>query len=149
MLSGLFAFMERMAILIANIDDYLDRVLPLLAELAEQDRPDWTAQQAVEMCRTGQWLLIVADDDTGFGMCSVRSSMFSGKSQLVIEAVVMPPGSKGTDYYDGFWDLLARRLMCDEIVMESRRRGWERKGWLPGWTSYSRPVREVDYAVVS
>ena len=149
MLSGLFAFLERMAILIANIDDYLDRVLPLLSELVEQDRPEWTAQQAVDMCRTGQWLLVVADDDIGFSMCSVRSSMFSGKSQLVIEAVVMPLGTKGTDYYDGFWDLLARRLMCGEIVMESRRRGWERKGWTPGWINYSRPVREVGNALVS
>lgn len=134
-----------MGLLIANIDSCLERVLPLLSSLVEQDRPEWTAEQAVQMCRQGQWLLVVADDDAGFAMCSVRSSLFSGRNQLVIEAVCMPPGSRGTDHYSSFWDLLAKQLMCDEIVMQSRRRGWERKGWQPGWISYHRPVQEFNY----
>lgn len=132
-----------MGLVIANINECADKVLPLLQQLVDQDRPEWTTEQAVAMCRNGQWLLVVANDDAGFAMCSVQQSVFSGRKQLMIEAVVMPPGSRGTDYYDSFWDLLAKRLQCDEIVMQSRRKGWERKGWTPGWTNYSRPVRGV------
>jgi len=121
---------------VANIDMHLDRVVPALTDLVLADRPEWSVEQAIEQCRRGEWLFIV--DVTGFAMCSVCRSRFTGKRQLVIEVVCMQSGC--TDLYAGFWDMLARRLGCDALVMQSRRRGWERKGWTPGWTSYSRQV---------
>lgn len=128
---------------ISNIDLYLDMIIPQLTDLVLADKPEWTVAQAIERCRSGAWLLLTADDDQGFGLCSIRASEYTNENHLVIEAVCMPPGSKGTDHYQQVWDFLARNLGCSKIVMQSKRRGWERKGWTPGWISYSRDVQEV------
>lgn len=137
-----------MMLRVANIEDQMDMVLPLLADLCRQDRPDWSIADAIRLCKSGEWLLIVADEP-GFAMVSVETGRFSLQRRLSIEAVCHPNSQLTIDDYDSFWDVLARNLECDEIVMQSKRRGWERKGWTPGWINYSRKVREVHHAVVS
>lgn len=132
-----------MALLLGKIDEHGDRISGPLSELVVDCRPDWSVEQAIELCRTGAWILLVADDDPGFAMFSVQESKYSGVRQLVIHAVCMPEGSKGTAYYDQFWDLMAGNLGCAEIVMESNRRGWERRGWDLRWIRYSRQVKGV------
>lgn len=127
---------------IAEIDDHLDMVLPLLAALCKRDNPDWTVDDALEACRAGKWLLVVGEEP-GFAMFSVRSHRFTGVQQLFVEVMCHPNSDHTIEYFQEFLDVLARRLHCEEIHMASKRRGFERKGWTGGWINYSRPVREV------
>lgn len=133
-----------MKLRIANIDDHMDMVLPLLSELCMRDNPDWTVSDAIEACRTGQWLLVVVEEP-GFAMFSVNTHRFSGIQQLFVEVMCHPNSDHTINYFQGFLDVLARELGCEEICMSSKRRGFERKGWTGGWINYSRPVAEVRY----
>ncbi|MGL4678617.1 MAG: hypothetical protein ACRCWC_04455 [Plesiomonas shigelloides] len=137
-----------MQLRVANIDDHLDMVLPLLAELCRRDQPDWTVDDALNACRTGRWLLVVGDEP-GFAMFSLRQHRFAQHSQLCVEVMCHPHSEQTVSDYQPFMDVLARNLGCEEICMTSKRRGWERKGWTGGWIHYSRPVQEVTHAVVS
>lgn len=73
-----------MKLRLSNIEDHLDAVLPLLADLCKRDSPSWSVYDAVERCRGGAWLLVTADEP-GFAMVSVDQGW-----RLVIEVVCHP-----------------------------------------------------------
>ena len=118
-------------------------VVPLLEGLVERSRPDWTVANAVQNCVAGKWTLLVDDDGPSFVMVSVAESEYSRRRKLIVEACCHPNTDLGIEDFYPLLDMLARNMGCCEIVMESRRRGWERRGWKPEWISYSRPVQEV------
>jgi hypothetical protein len=127
----------------SNIDDHLADIVPLLTELVHSDSPAWTVEQAVGFCRSGEWLLLTDTEDTGFCMVSVEQCRFSGQRLLRIEAFCHPGRVRDIAHYQQFLDVLARRLRCGRIVMEAKRRGWERLGWRPEFITYTRPVRDT------
>lgn len=130
---------------LSSIDDHMDMVLPLLSDLHKGCRPSWSIDDALQACRRGEWMLFVEHGLPGFAMVSVATHRFRGHRMLCLEAGYMPNNTKGAAQYDEFWDALARKLGCSEIVMESKRRGFERRGWTGGWIQYSRPVKEADH----
>lgn len=130
-----------MALFLAEIDAALPKIEPLLLALIDRDRTGWTVDDVVEYCRSGKWLLMMADDDAGFCLFSV-----DGNKRLRIEAMCHPNGERTVSDYLPFMQIMARNMGCDEIVMESKRRGWERLGWVPGFTTYTMRVQEVSDA---
>ena len=121
-----------MKLRVANIDDHLDMVLPLLSELCKRDNPDWVVEDAVESCRIGHWMLVIGEEP-GFAMFSLRQHRFTQEQILFVEVMCHPNSDKKIEYFQPFMDVLAHNMNCDLIQMASRRRGWEKLGWQGGW----------------
>lgn len=135
-----------MQVQIADVDDHLNMLVPFLADLVAEVQPEWSVEQALDMCRTGQWGLVVDSDhpQSGFAMYSIQQSRFDYKNRLHIEAVAVQDGMTTADY-EGLWDLIANEANCIEIVMQSKRQGWQRRGWTQGWINFTRPVKGGQY----
>ena len=132
-----------MKLRIANIDDHLEMILPGLKDIHAKYSPDWQVEDVVEECRAGRWILVVSDEP-GFAMFSITEHRFTRDRQLFIEVACHPNTDKTVKHYQEFWDFMARQLSCKEICMVSKRKGWEKLGWVGGWIQYSRSVPEAE-----
>lgn len=125
---------------VTDIDSKLAMVTTGLEVVVAGQCPDWTVEDAINNCREKRWMLLCDDTEDGFLMLSFKETDFSKKQIMTVEAAYHPnANTKMPDFY-GVLDFVAQAMGCQEIVMMSNRKGFERSGWTPQWTYYTRPV---------
>lgn len=130
---------------IASINEYIDKIIPLLSDLHRKARPNWTITEAIDHCESGRWLLVVDDSEVfSFIMVALDDTYRDGETHLRVVVCCHPNGDLGIPSLYPLLDMMAIDMGCQGLVMESRRKGWEKIGWTPEWITYSRtPVSEV------
>ena len=130
-----------MTIYLADIRQKWDFVRPGLERMCERMDTGWRPEDVYADCKHGVAWLYLAEGDEGFMVVREHINMHSAERSMYVWVMYAYEGENAIDRYMPDLDKLARENGYTKVIMDSPRRGWQRKeGWKEQMTTYLHEV---------